>query len=126
MRAAFGLGGLLIVLLIGYLIYTSQIQEIGGGKPLAQQISSVAVQNDLLSLGQAEKLYMATNGSYATLEELRQSHLMSYIPEGNRSGYRYTVELEGTAHFRITASSADPSRTELPTFSIDETLQISQ
>jgi hypothetical protein len=125
MRAGLGLAGLFIVLLIGYLIYSSQIQNIGGGKPLKQQINTIAIQNDLLSLGQAEKLYLATNSKYATLEELQSSNIMNSIPNGSGSGYSYTVEVDGVSHFRITASSADPARTDLPTFHIDETLQIS-
>jgi hypothetical protein len=126
MRAAFGMVGLLIVLLIGYLIYTSQIREMGDGKPLAQQINSVAVRSDLLALAQAERLYYTTNGSYVTLEELRSSNVMNTIPERGRSGYQYTAEVDGSAHFQITATPTDSSRTDLPILSIDETLQISQ
>ena len=124
MRAAFGMAGLLIVLMIGYLIYTSQIREVSRDKPLAQQTNVVAVQRDLFSLGQAEKLYLATNGNYATLEELRSSNVMNSIPDGSRLGYKYSVEIDGNAHFRITASATEPSRTDLPTLSTDETMQI--
>ena len=106
MRAALGMAGLLIVLLIGYLIYTSQIR---------------AVRDDLLSLAQAERLHCAANGSYATLEELRHSNVMNSIPEAGRSGYQYTVEVDGAAHFKITARQTDSSRSDLPTLSIDET-----
>jgi hypothetical protein len=126
MRAAFGMAGLLIVLVIGYLIYSSQIGEVSGDKPFAHQANSVAVQRDLLSLGQAEKLYLATNGSYATLEDLRNSSVMSSIPDGSRLGYAYSVEVDGKAHFRITASSSSPSRNDLPTLSINETMLISR
>jgi Tfp pilus assembly protein PilE len=126
MRAAFGFVGLLIVLLIGYLIYTSQIQEIGSDKPLKQQIDFVAVRSDLLSLAQAERLYYTLNNSYATLEELQRSNVMNSIPVRGRSGYQYTVEVDGATHFQITASPADSSQTKLPTLSINETMQISQ
>jgi Tfp pilus assembly protein PilE len=126
MRAAFGMVGLLMVLLIGYLMYTSQIREIGDGKPLVHQLNLTAVRSDLLSLAQAEKLHCATNGSYATLEELRSSNIMNSIPETGRSGYQYTVEVDGATHFLIKASPTDSSRSDLPTLSIDETLQLSQ
>jgi hypothetical protein len=126
MRSAFGFAGILIVLLIGYLIYASQIREMGDGKPLKQQIDMVGVKGDLLSLAQAEKLYNATNGSYASLEELRRSNVMSTIPEGGRSGYQYTIEVSGSEHFQITADPPDTSETVLPTLSIDETMQLSQ
>jgi hypothetical protein len=126
MRAALGLAGLLVVLLTGYLIYSSQIRQISGGKPLTHQIDFVAVRGDLLSLGQAERLYYATNGGYAGLEELRRSNITNSFRDDGRSGYRYTVEVEGNAHFHITASPIDSSRTDLPTLSIDETMRISQ
>jgi hypothetical protein len=126
MRATFGMAGLLVVLVIGYLIYSSQIRAIGDGKTLVHQINLTAVRSDLLSLAQAERLRYATNGSYATLEELRRSNVMNSIPEAGRSGYQYSAEVDGAAHFKITASPTDSARTELPTLSIDETLQISQ
>ena len=126
MRAALGMAGLLIVLLIGYLIYTSQIRAVGDGKALVNQVNLTAVRDDLLSLAQAERLHCAANGSYATLEELRRSNVMNSIPEAGRSGYQYTVEVDGAAHFKITARQTDSSRSDLPTLSIDETLQLSQ
>jgi len=126
MRAAFGLVGLLMVLLVGYLMYTSQIREIGDGKTLVYQLNLTAVRSDLLSLAQAEKLHCATNGSYATLEELRRSNVLNSIPATGRSGYQYTVEVDGATHFLIKACPTDSSRSDLPTLSIDETLQLSQ
>jgi hypothetical protein len=126
MRAALGFSGLLIVLLIGYLIYSSQIRQISDDKPLARQADFVAVRADLLSLGQAERLYYATNGRYASLEELQRSNTTSSFPVSGRSRYQYTAEVEGDAHFRIIASPIDSSRNDLPILSIDETMQISQ
>jgi hypothetical protein len=126
MRAALGLAGLLIVLLIGWLIYSSQIRQISGDKPLARQTDSVAIRGDLLALGQAERLFYATNSRYASLEELRQSNVTNPFPDGGRAGYQYAAAIEGEAHFRITASPIDSSMRDLPTLSIDETMQISQ
>ncbi len=126
MKAIFGLVGLLAVLVIGYLIYTTQLREISSDKPLKQQIDLVAVRSNLLSLAQAERLYLAANGSYATLEQLRESNVMSRVPSESRSGYRYTIDVDGAAHFQITASPTESSGNDLPTLSIDETLQISE
>ncbi len=126
MRASLGLIGLLIVLGIGYFIYSSQIGKVVDDKPAIQQINLTAIRSDLLSLGQAERLYYAANGSYGTFEQLRSSNIMSSIPGGNRSGYRYTAEVDGSSHFRITANPPDSSNDELPTYSIDETMQISE
>jgi hypothetical protein len=111
-------------LAIGYYIYSVQIRGVTDGKPPAQQVNLIAVRNDLLTLGQAERLYLATNGTYGTLDELRQSGNMSSLPEDNNRGYTYVAEVRGAAHFRITAKPADLSRTDLPIFSIDETMRI--
>jgi Tfp pilus assembly protein PilE len=125
MRAALGLVGLLIVVLIAYLIYSSQQQQIAGDKPLMQQTNAAAVRTDLLSLAQTERLYYATNGRYAALDELRRANVMNSVPGTGRAGYQYEAELEGDAHFQITAIPKDSSKADLPTLSIDETLQIS-
>jgi hypothetical protein len=124
-RAALGFVGLLMTLGIGYFIYSIQIREVTGGKPLKQQNNLIAVRRDLLSLGQAERLYVATNGSYATIEELQNSHVMSTFPDGKGLGYEYIAEVDGGAHFRITAIPKDSSAADLPTLTIDETMQIS-
>jgi Tfp pilus assembly protein PilE len=119
-----GMIGLLTVLAIGYYTYSTQIRQLTNGRPVAQQINLAAVKSDLLSIAQSERYYLATNGSFATLEQLRESGNVSSIPE-NRRGYVYVAEVTGVAHFRIIAKPADSSRTDLPTLSIDETMQIS-
>jgi hypothetical protein len=121
MRAALGMVGLLIVLAIGYFIYSAQIGGETKSRTLVQQPDLVAVKGRLLSLGQSERLYLAANGSYATLEQLQQPDIT-----GDRGGYVFTAEVDGAAHFRITAKPADSSNADLPTLSIDETMQISQ
>jgi hypothetical protein len=126
MRAAFGLVGLLIVLGIGYAIYTSQIEHLSNNKPLKQQIDLVGIQTDLISLAQAERLYLAANGHYATLDQLRRSNMMNSFPAVNRSGYHYTARVDGADHFQITANPKDAPREDLPTLSIDETMQITR
>jgi hypothetical protein len=123
MRAALGMVGLLMVLAIGYAIYSTQIQRVTDGKPAIQHINLVAVKSDLLSLAQSERLYLAANASYASLEDLRRSGISNSFPE-DRLGYRYAAEVDGAAHFRIIASPKDSSRADLPVLSIDETMQI--
>jgi hypothetical protein len=126
MRAILGGAGILVVLVIGCYLFSYQSQQGTKGNSAARSASFVAVRRDLLSLGQSERLYWATNGSYATLEELRQSKIMNSLPDGNRLGYRYTVEVGDAAHFRITASPIDASNTDLPNLFIDETMKLSQ
>ena len=126
MRSALGLVGLLITLGIGYMIYTSQMRHIPGDKPLKQQIDLVGIEGDLRSLAQAERLYLASNGSYASLDQLRSFKMMNTVPPESRSSYRYSVEVDGADHFKIMAIPINASRQDLPTLSIDETLQITQ
>jgi hypothetical protein len=123
-KKLFGMMGLLIVLCIGYYLHFGQIKGAANGTSTVQQANLVAVKRDLLSLAQSQRLYLASEGRYATLDELRHSNIMNMVPEGNRSGYVYVVDVDGAAHFCITAKPADSSRTGLPTFSIDETMQI--
>lgn len=123
MRATFGFIGILMVLGIGYFIYSSQIQSGPNDVPLPQQTNLIAVRQDLLSLGQSERLYMATNGTYASLEQLRSSGIFGNLPNGSRSGYEYTIEVGGADHFLITARPVDSGR-DLPVLSIDQTMQV--
>lgn len=125
MRAGFSFIGILMVLGIGYIIYSTQIQSGQNGTPLPRQTNVLAVKQDLLSLGRSEGLYLATNGSYATIEQLMDSGVSSIVPDGSRWGYKYSIEVEGAAHFIITASPIEASGTDQPTFSIDETMQVS-
>ena len=124
MRAVLGLVGLLAVLAIGYYIFTAQVAPVAGGGPPAQQMDLVAVKTDLLGLARCEQLYLAANASYGSMEQLRQAGNLNPFPGDSHRGYVYDVEIDGGAHFRITAKPVDATRTELPTLSIDERMKI--
>jgi len=124
MRAAGALLGLVVVLAIGYWVYKMEVtpsSSQGATAPI-EQIDSAGVTSDLISIGQAEKLYLASHDTYATFDELRQEGSIAF---GSRRGYTYAVEVDGQ-HFRAVASPADPSKAGWPTFSMDETLQVSR
>jgi hypothetical protein len=125
MRATLGFVGLLAVLGTGYYFYTLQL-PVAGGKPPLGQIDSVRVRNELLGLAQAERLYLAMNGSYGTLEQLSQSGNVSVVPGETSHGYSYEVEIDGSQHFRIVARPSPSAGTDLPTLSIDERMQVMQ
>jgi len=124
MKAILGMLGLVIVVAIGYFIYTARFSGEKGTSPPKQEIDLTAIRMDLLSLAQAERRYAATNGSYATLEQLRREGSVSFDGTGRR-GYGYEIDIEDAQHFRITARPADPEKVDWPTLSIDETAQIS-
>jgi Tfp pilus assembly protein PilE len=124
MRAISGILGLVLVLGIVYFVYTTQFSKDAGSLPPKQQIDLTAVRSDLLSLAQAERRYFATNGNYATLEQLQQTGTIQF-PVTGRRGYAYSMETGDAQKFRITAKPSDPARAEWPTLSIDETMQFS-
>ena len=119
MKAAFSLGGLVIVLAIVFFLFKAQHPEgAGGGKSPIEQIDLTGVRADLLGLAQSERLYLASNSTYASLEQLQQTP--------KRRGYHYAIEVDGGKHFKITATPADPAKAGWPVLTIDETMQISQ
>jgi hypothetical protein len=118
-----GLLGLVLTLLIAfgaYKMYFSQMQSASGAGP-AQSISATGVKNDLIAIGQAERMYQAEHGSYATLDQLGSSGSMSMI-KSRRDGYTYSVQPSGNS-FRAEArcSSANSVCTD---YAIDETMEV--
>ena len=124
MKAISGILGLVLVLAIVYFVYTTQFSKNEGNLPPKQQIDLTAVRSDLLSLAQAERRYFASNGTYATLEQLQQTGTI-HFPGTGRRGYTYAIETGVAEHFRITAKPSDPARMDWPALSIDETMQFS-
>lgn len=124
MRAVFGFIGILLVLGIGWIVYSIQLKSGPDGELLPQQSNLIAIRQDLLSLGQAERLYHAANGQYATIDQLTGSGVVSRIPQGGRWGYDYRVESLSPGHFVITAVPKIPGPGS-PAFYVDETLRIS-
>ncbi len=126
MRGSGRVLGLLIVVVIIYFVYRSQYARgPGSGGPPKQQIDVVGVKSDLLGLAQSQRLYLARNGNYATLEQLERDGFMS-VSASSRRGYSYEAEVNGSHGFRITARPSDPLNEGWPTLSIDETMQITQ
>lgn len=124
MRAVLGFVGLLAVLAAGYYIFMAQVAPVESGGPPLQQMNLVAVKTDLLSLARCEQIFLATNGSYGSIEQLRQAGNLNPFPGANHRGYLYEIEIDGGSHFRITAKPVDPTGTELPTLTIDERMKI--
>jgi len=126
MRASGGILGLLVVVGIVYFIYESQYAKgPGGAGPPKQQIDVVGIKSDLLGLAQSQRLYLARNGSYATLDQLERDGFTS-VSGTARRGYSYEEEVDGGRHFRISAKPSDPLKQGWPTLSIDESMQITQ
>jgi hypothetical protein len=126
MKKVGGLIGLVIALGIGYFIFKAQYTTGPvGGAPPKEQIDVVGVRSDLLAIAQAERMYLASNGTYVSLEQLQKDGGLTFSGT-NRRGYDYVAEVDDGQHFRITATPVDPAKANWPTLSIDENIQITQ
>ncbi len=130
-----GLIALLIALVIGigiYYLYVKQVQPAGPGTLATQAIDVTAVQNDLLAIAQAERMYFAQNGSYGSLDELTSSGTLT-LPRAGRYGYTYSIETSAGG-FTVTARhAASPGNSaggaaplHYPTITVDQTMQVRQ
>ena len=126
MRSGGALLGLVIVLGIGYYLYRPSLEPNPGEKvsPI-QQVDVTGVKSDLLSIAQAERLYLTGHSAYGTLEELQQDGLLNFSGR-QRRGYNYAAEIDGASHFKIIAAPAEPAKAQWPTLSIDDTMTITQ
>lgn len=120
---AFGLIAVVIVLGVGFFVYQRRATDVLQGGSPQEQIDVTAIRQRLLTIGQTERQYQASNGKYATLEELAAENL---LPGGTEQrGYTYTAEIRG-AGFTITATPTAPDKKDWPTLEITETMQVTQ
>ncbi|MFZ0964163.1 MAG: type IV pilin protein [Terriglobia bacterium] len=126
MKALGSLLALVIVLAIVWFVMKSQFsQGPAGGQPPKEVIDVVGVKGDLLAIAQAERMYMANHGAYASVDELQQDGSITFSG-ANRRGYSYTAEVDDGQHFKITAQPTDPVKAGWPTLVIDETMEVTQ
>ncbi len=82
MGRVFGFLSIVITLAIGMYIYSLQVKTLtpgggaGGGNP--QDLATITgVKNDLIGIANAERGYQASQGKYASLEELTAGNYLS-------------------------------------------------
>jgi hypothetical protein len=125
---------LLIVAAIAIGAYATFLRRAapGPGQIATQSISTTGVQMDLNAIAQAQRLYFAQNGSYASFDQLASTGAMN-LSRAGRDGYTYVVETSGNG-FLVTASRPDipagitegSQAIHFPTFTIDQNMQIRQ
>jgi hypothetical protein len=126
MKKMGALVGLIVTLGIAWWIFKAEYTAgPEHGAPPKQIIDVTGIRADLLSIGQAERMYLASHGTYATLDQLQQDGLLLFSPT-NRRGYNFTAEISDGQHFKITATPSDASTAGWPTLSIDDSMQITQ
>src|SRR4029450_7215110 len=119
----FGILGVVIVLCAGFYFYQNSIADVSEeGSPQAQ-IDTTAIRQRLLTIGQTERQLPASNGKYATLEQLANDNL---LPGGTEQrGYTFTASVTGTG-FTITATPTARDKADWPTLEITESMQVTE
>lgn len=120
---AFGLIAVVIVLCAGFFIYQRRAADLTVSGSPQEQIDVTAIRQRLLTIAQTERQYQASNGKYATLEELASENL---LPGGaEQRGYTYTAEIRGSG-FTITATPTDPAKKDWPTLEVTERMTVTE
>jgi hypothetical protein len=104
MGRAFGFLGTIVTMAIAMYIYSVQVKTLSpstGGGSSAEVATIVGVKNDLIGIANAERGYLASQGKYASLEELVSNNYISI--KGERPPYIYDVETTASS-FRATAT----------------------
>jgi hypothetical protein len=106
MGRLFGFVGTVVTLAIGMYIYSLQVKTLtpgtGSGNSNSEDVATITgVKNDLIGIANAERGYMATEGKYASLDELKAGNYISMKSE--RPPYVYDVDATSSS-FRVTAT----------------------
>ena len=104
MLRVFGFLGTIVTMAIGVYIYSLQVKTLtpgaGSGNP-EEVVTITGVKNDLIGIATAERGYLASQGKYASLDELISGNYVSI--KGERPPYVYDVEVN-SGSFRATAT----------------------
>lgn len=120
-----GFIGLLLSVGIGFMAYQRSLTSGPvAAAPPQEQIDVIGIKTALTSIGNAERQYQATRGSYATLDQLAEAGLL--VGGADRRGYTFDATADGPKGFTITATPTDPAKSDWPTLAITETMQVTQ
>jgi hypothetical protein len=109
---------------IGMYIYSKQIQstsaEAGASTPKGA-INITGVKTDLMTIASAERRYFATEGKYASLDDLISTNYI--VVARQRPPYSYAVELS-SAGFHVVATRSGENLAGTPKqLSVDENME---
>ena len=124
MSRLFGFLSVVIVLGVGMYLYSKQIQSTSapaGAATPQGAINITGVKSDLISIASAERRYFATEGKYASLDDLLSTNYISVARQ--RPPYSYSVEL-GSSGFRVVATRSGENLAGTPAqLSVDDSMQ---
>jgi hypothetical protein len=104
MGRVLGFVGTIVTMAIGMYMYSLQVKTLtpGAGNGNPQEVANITgVKNDLIAIANAERGYLASQGKYASLDELSSGSYISV--KGERPPYVYDVEITSSS-FRATAT----------------------
>ena len=123
MKSVLTLAGLLVALGVGYFLYTKSLTSAGvADAPPQQTIDTIDIKTNLMNIGQAERIYLVSHGTYGTLEQLQQDGPPA-LPTENR-GYVFSVTANGAQSFTAVATPTDPNKPGWPTLTMDQTMVV--
>ncbi len=126
MKKTGALVGMILALGIGWWIFKAQYQAgPAHGAPPKQIIDVTGIRMDLLTIAQAERMYLASHGTYASLQQLQKDGSILFSP-ADHLGYAFTAQIDDGQHFTVTATPVDPVKKDWPTLSINDSMQVSQ
>jgi hypothetical protein len=119
-----GFLGVVIVLAIGMYLYSKQVQgssaPAGANSPQAA-INVTGVRSDLISIATAERRYLASEGKYASLDELISTNYITVARQ--RPPYTYEVQTSSSG-FRVVATRSGENTSGAPAqLSVDENME---
>lgn len=118
---------LLVGMGVGIYLYAKQAQTssaaVGANNPRAA-VNITGVRTDLMNIAQAERGYFASEGKYASLDELISSRSITVARQ--RPPYTYEIETSGTG-FRVVATRSGDDASGTPAqLSVDQDMQFQQ
>jgi hypothetical protein len=123
MGRVFGFLSLILAVGVGMYIYSQSAQSsshaAGANSPKAA-INITGVRSDLISIATTERRYYATEGKYASLDELISSNYITIARQ--RPPYTYEVQTSASG-FRVVATRSGDDASGTPAqLSVDENM----
>jgi hypothetical protein len=125
MSRLFSFLSIIIVMAAGMYIYSRQAQDssaiVGANNPKAA-INITAVRTDLITIAQAERRYFASEGKYASLDEMVSTNYITVARQ--RPPYSYAVETSSSG-FHVVATRSGENLGGTPAqLSVDENMEV--
>ena len=124
MGRLFGFLSVVIVMAAGMYIYSRQVQSssapAGANSPKAA-INITGVRSDLISIATSERRYFASEGKYASLDQLINANYITVARQ--RPPYTYEVQTSSSGFRAVATRSGDNTSGTPAELSVDENME---